>query len=173
MNNAPNLRTAARPAFRWTTRVLLVIVLLAGTASTAQALEPPHRGVPGPAVSPTISVPVPPALAVRQSVDPAIDPFLAGVLGIIPFTSGLYLTDQPGRGMAFTAVDVLMALGVYSSRYTVNGNPDNAKLWFLMMAANNVLDALVSVRMAERGRVAAFALPTPDGGMVARLHVSF
>ena len=169
MNNASGFRASAPSgpsALRHAVRILLAIVLLAAVA-TAQPASPS----PSPS-SPLAASPAPPPSAARAA-DPAIDPFVSGMLGIIPFTSGLYLTDQPGRGVAFTAIDVLMALGVYSARYTVNGDPDNAKMWFLLMAANNVLDALVSVRAAEHGRLSAFVLPSPEGGMVASLHIRF
>jgi hypothetical protein len=41
------------------------------------------------------------------------------------------------------------------------------------MAANNVVDALVSVRYANMPRRTALILPTPDGGLQASLHWRF
>src|SRR5690606_31544842 len=81
--------------------------------------------------------------------DAALDPFVATALGLIPFSSGLYLTDQPARGILFTGVDVLTTLGVYTSRYTNAGDPNNAIKYFALMAANNVLDAVISLRYAR------------------------
>jgi hypothetical protein len=101
----------------------------------------------------------------NKTEDLSLDPFLAGALGIVPFASGLYLSDRPARGVIFTAIDVLTALGVYTSKYTVAGDPDNVRNYFLLMAANNVLDAYVSTRYALRaGHLQTMVLPMPGGG---------
>jgi hypothetical protein len=105
--------------------------------------------------------------------DAAMDPFLAGALGIIPFASGLYVSDRPARGILFTAVDVLMVMGVYTSRYTAAGDPNNARNYFILMAANNILDAWVSVRYANSHRGTALILPTPNGGLQAAMYWRF
>jgi hypothetical protein len=105
--------------------------------------------------------------------DPAMDPFIAGALGIIPFSSGLYISERPARGLIFTAVDILMVMGVYTSRYTAAGDPNNARNYFILMAVNNVLDAWVSVRYANMRQHTALILPTPEGGLQASLYWRF
>ncbi len=110
----------------------------------------------------------------REGSPEALDPFLAGALGIVPFASGMYLTDEPARGILFTAVDVLMALGIYSARYTSVGEEQNVKTYFLLMGANNVLDAFVSMRYAARTQpLQAMLLPLPQGGIQLSLRRSF
>ena len=105
--------------------------------------------------------------------DAALDPFVATALGLIPFSSGLYLTDEPARGILFTGVDVLTAIGIYTSRYTIAGDPNNAIKYFALMAANNVLDAMISLRYARLANTTALILPGPDGGLTANLYVRF
>jgi hypothetical protein len=103
----------------------------------------------------------------------ALDPFLAGALGLIPFASGLYISEKPARGIMFTAIDALMALGVYTSRYTIAGDPENARNYFLLMGANNLLDAYISVRYANAARGSAMILPGPDGGVQGAFYWRF
>lgn len=75
-----------------------------------------------------------------------IDPFVAGVLGFIPYTSGLYLGKNPGQGLVFTLVDIATTAGIYTALKTNQGDPENAPYLYLIMAATNALDAVVSVR---------------------------
>lgn len=75
-----------------------------------------------------------------------IDPFVAGALGFIPYTSGLYLGKNPGQGLVFTLVDIATTAGLYTALKTNQGDPNNAPYLYLIMAATNALDAVVSVR---------------------------
>jgi hypothetical protein len=76
----------------------------------------------------------------------AIDPFLAGALGLIPFSSGLYLGPEPAQGFVFTLLDIVLVAGAWNALNSRTGDPDNAPLFMYAMAMNNAVDAYLSVR---------------------------
>ena len=98
--------------------------------------------------------------------DAALDPFLAGAVGLLPFASGLYLSDRPARGVVFSLIDGLLALGIYTAAHTRSGDPDNVKFYLGLMGVNNALDAYLSAREALRPRkLAARVTMRPDAGV--------
>lgn len=105
----------------------------------------------------------------------AIDPFLAGALGFIPFTSGLYLGKNPGQGLVFTLVDITTTAGIYTALKTNQGEPENAPYFYLIMAAANALDAVVSVRKSLRTQKLRISPVTYDayGRVSSSLTFSF
>ncbi len=82
--------------------------------------------------------------------DTALDPFLAGAMGFIPYMSGYYLGTTPAQGIVFTLIDIVLTAGVWNALHASTGDPDNAPLFILGMAANNAVDAYLSVRNSLR-----------------------
>jgi hypothetical protein len=123
-------------------------------------------------------VPPPPFLepspaSVAPTEGEGVDPFLAATLGLMPFVSGLYVSDRPARGILFSAFDVLLVLGIYTARNTASGDPHNVKNYFLLMGANNLLDAWLSARYARiPGTPRAMILPAA-GGVIGMVHWNF
>jgi hypothetical protein len=138
-----------------TTAILLTGFLLCGACAAA--------------AQPAAQQPAPPV-----AEDASLDPFIAASLGAIPFVSGLYLSDRPARGIMFTAIDILMVMGIYTARNTASGDPRNVKSYFVLMGANNILDALLSARYARSSAVPRLTLfPTEGEGMAGELHWKF
>ncbi len=95
-----------------------------------------------------------------------LDPFLAGALGIMPFSSGFYISDQPAKGYVFTAIDVLLTLAIYTSKHTGQGDPDNAPTYYLLMGLNNILDAYLSTQDAVKRKAPTSRVTLQPGGGV-------
>lgn len=109
-----------------------------------------------------------------SSPNKAADPFLAGAMGMIPFVSGFYVSDAPAKGLVFTLVDGLLVLGIYTARYTEQGNPDNVPRYFLLMGVNNLLDAILSARDAtKKHRPHSRVTLRPEGGVQYALQWTF
>lgn len=105
-----------------------------------------------------------------------LEPFLAGALGFMPFASGLFLSDEPAKGIVFSAIDILLMLGVYTNENSSNGDPDNTPVYYMFIGVNNVADAFFSARHAMRQRTPktrAVILPSPQGGVQYTVNVNF
>jgi hypothetical protein len=130
-------------------------MIVAATAlATACLFAGPTAGLPDP-------------FEPRASVTPAAaedDPFMAGGLGLMPFVSGLYFTEKPAAGLVFTLVDVVLALGMYTSLQTRNGDPDHFPTYVYLLGANNLLDAYFSARAAQDPLHARVTM-RPEGGV--------
>jgi hypothetical protein len=131
-------------------RILCGLCLLAAAETGAQASSQPQVGPPIP-----------------SKPGPA-DPFLAGALGVIPFMSGFYITEKWERGVVFSLVDVLLVLGIFSARDGEQQKEGNARIYYGLIAANNVADALLSMRQAS-GRTSARLHLRPEGALEVRL----
>jgi hypothetical protein len=132
---------------------------IASPAVTSLAVAPNHQAVPLQTASPQ---------------NKAADPFLAGAMGMIPFVSGFYVSDAPAKGLVFTLVDGLLVLGIYTARYTEQGNPDNVPRYFLLMGVNNLLDAILSARDAtKKHRPHSRVTLRPEGGVQYALQWTF
>lgn len=130
--------------------ILCGLCLMAVVEIGAQAAPP------APAEVPSLSKPGP------------ADPFLAGALGVIPFMSGFYITEKWERGVVFSLVDVLLVLGIFSAREGEQQKEDNARIYYGLIAVNNVADALLSMRQAS-GRTSARLHLRPEGAVEVRL----
>lgn len=106
------------------------------------------------------------------SNDLAIDPFLAGALGFIPFTSGLYLGPEPAQGLVFTLLDVVLVAGAWNALHSKSGDPDNAPLFLLGLAANNAIDTYLSVRKSLHTRKLRITPVTYNGNGCVSSYVT-
>jgi hypothetical protein len=100
-----------------------------------------------------------------SSAHNAIDPFLAGALGFVPYFSGYYITETPERGMVFTLVDVLLTLGIYTSLHSKSGDPDHVPVYYTFMGINNIVDGYFSAHEAMRSSLRPQVKLRPHGGV--------
>ena len=104
----------------------------------------------------------------------AVDPFLAGALGVIPFASGFYVTDKPERGLIFSLVDAMLILGIFSAREGKQQEEHNAKIYYGLIALNNAIDAGLSIWQANReGGPQAHAEIRAEGGFGAGIRWNY
>ncbi len=100
--------------------------------------------------------------------------FTAGMMGLLPFVSGFYVTEKPDLGLAFTALDLALAGGIYNALTTEMQDDRNAANYLIMMGAVNLLDMWLSSRQARREVEARLKLvPAGPAGYGPHLTLSF
>ncbi len=86
----------------------------------------------------------------NTSSDEALRPYMAATLGIMPLASGLYVTQNPQLGIIFTAFDIAMIGGAFSSQRSNMQKKSNAKYYWYALGIGNILDMIISYNQLEK-----------------------
>ncbi len=88
----------------------------------------------------------------RASQPPSKDKdhlFTTGMMGLLPFVSGFYVTEKKDLGLVFTALDLALVGGIYNALTTEMQDKGNVSNYLIAMGAVNLLDMWLSSRQAR------------------------
>jgi len=121
-------------------------------------------------VVPPASVPTPVPRTPRAT---SVDPFVCALVGIIPLSSGYYLTEAPRKGIAFSLADAVLIGSIWNIRRDDHIPDSDVVPYFVLLGAVNALDAILSGLQARNDAVRVRTTLTPSGEPMVGLAWTF
>lgn len=143
-------------------------------STAAPAQDKPASGTPAAPAAATVAssraatgsaghnppAPRPPKRAPAKSADP----MLAAFLGVIPLSSGFYLTSAPQKGLAFTLADAVLIGSIWNIRRDDKIPDGDVKPYFFLLGAVNLADAALSLWQARSDEAARITVRLNPSG---------
>ena len=104
------------------------------------------------------------AASSRPAPQKSADPVLAAFLGIIPLSSGYYMTSTPQKGIVFTLADAVLIGSIWNIRRDENLPDRDVTAYFALMGAVNALDAVLSLWQARTDEAARIRVTLNKSG---------
>lgn len=110
----------------------------------------------------------------RRAPSKSADPMLAAFLGVIPLSSGFYLTSAPQKGLAFTLADAVLIGSIWNIRRDDKIPDGDVQPYFFLLGAVNLADAALSLWQARSDEAARITVSlNPSGEPVIGLAWHF